>query len=271
MLSNRLALHTWTLDTTPLAETLRIAKRTGWDAVELRRIDFTRAFNAGNAAKDVLDLARGSGLPVAAVGVESGWMFAEGAERRRLLQVFAESCQWAAALQCETVMSPVDRGRGSLDRAAASIREIGDVAAKHGVQVALEFNSQAEQLNALDRVREALALAGHPHCGLLLDTYHLQRSGGDARALEDIAPEEIIYFQYSDVPRRGLQPGMALDRLPPGQGSVPFREIFRVLGSKGYRGYLSYEAPNPSAWSRNPEDVAREALQATRALLPETR
>ncbi|PYM05159.1 MAG: hypothetical protein DMD82_12015 [Candidatus Rokuibacteriota bacterium] len=59
MPSNRLALHTWTLDTTPLAETLRIAKRTGWDAVELRRIDFTRAFDAGSAAKDVLDLARG--------------------------------------------------------------------------------------------------------------------------------------------------------------------------------------------------------------------
>lgn len=271
MASNRLALHTWSLDTTPLAEILRVAQGTGWDAVELRRIDFTRAFNGGKTARDVVDLVRGSGLPVAAVGVESGWMFADGAEQRRLLQVFAESCQWAAALRCETVMSPVDRGRGSLDRGAASIREVGDVAAKHGVRVALEFNSQAEQFNTLGRLREALALAGHPHCGLLLDTYHLQRSGGDARALEDVAPEEIVYFQYSDVPRSGLEPGMVLDRLPPGQGSVPFREILRLLGSKGYRGYLSYEAPNPSAWARNPEEVAREALEATRALLAETR
>src|SRR5574341_2515203 len=32
-----LALHTWTLDTTPLTEVLRIARATGWDAVELRR------------------------------------------------------------------------------------------------------------------------------------------------------------------------------------------------------------------------------------------
>ena len=42
-----LALHTWTLDTTPLADALRIAKRTGWNAVELRRIDFDRARDAG--------------------------------------------------------------------------------------------------------------------------------------------------------------------------------------------------------------------------------
>jgi len=37
-----LALHTWTLDTTPLTDVLRLARRVGWDGVELRRIDFTR-------------------------------------------------------------------------------------------------------------------------------------------------------------------------------------------------------------------------------------
>ena len=40
---NPLALHTWTLDSTPLPEALAVAKRTGWEAVELRRIDFLRA------------------------------------------------------------------------------------------------------------------------------------------------------------------------------------------------------------------------------------
>jgi sugar phosphate isomerase/epimerase len=58
------------------------------------------------------------------------------------------------------------------------------------------------------------------------------------------------------------------DRLQPGQGIVPFAEIFKVLEEKAYPGYLSYEAPNPSAWAREPADVAREALLATRALLP---
>ncbi|MBI2116148.1 MAG: sugar phosphate isomerase/epimerase [candidate division NC10 bacterium] len=268
MTRNGLALHTWTLDTTPLADVLRIARRTGWNAIELRRVDFLRAFEAGQSAAEVLDLVRASGLPVACVGVESGWMFAEGTERRRLLQAFAESCGWAAALQCATVMSPVDRGRGDARRAASSIREVGDIAAKHGVRLALEFNSVAEQFNCLEVLRGVLARAGHPHCGLLLDTYHFCRSGGDPRALEDLAPQEIAYFQYSDVPKNGLQPGKTLDRLPPGQGAVPFPEIFRVLTEKRYGGYLSYEAPNPSAWARDPEAVVREALLATRALLP---
>ena len=262
-----LALHTWTLDTTPLTDVLRIAIGTSWDAIELRRIDFARAAEKGQSAVEVLDLVGKSGLLLACVGVEMGWMFAKEAERKRLLQAFAESCHWAAQLGCTTVMSPVDRGCGEPTQAIASICEVGDIAAKHGVRLALEFNSQAEQINTLGRVREVVTRAGHPHCGLLVDSYHLQRSGNDPGVLCQLSPGEIAYVQYSDVPLDGLKPGMITDRLPPGEGTVPFVEFFQRLGEQGYRGYLSYEAPNPSAWARNPEEVAREALLATRKLL----
>ncbi|HYU19476.1 MAG TPA: sugar phosphate isomerase/epimerase family protein [Chloroflexota bacterium] len=262
-----LALHTWTLDSTPLSQVLQVARRTGWQAVELRRVDFIRAFEAGRSAEDVLELVQGSGLPVACVGVQYGWMFAKAEERRQLLEAFADSCRWAAALNCQTVMSPVDRGQGDFRRAVASVREVGDLAAEHGVRLALEFNSQSEQINTLDRVREVLSAARHPQCGLLLDAYHLQRSGGLDSAT-DVRSEEIVYVQYSDVPSGVLERGVVLNRLPPGRGIVPFREFFGLLDDKRYEGYLSYEAPNPAAWERDPEEVAREALAATRSLLP---
>ena len=263
-----LALHTWTLDTTPLTDVLRIARRVGWEGIELRRLDFTRAAETGQRAEDVRELVKASGLSVACVGVEFGWMWAEGDERRRLLGVFDEQCARAAALGGTTVMSPVDKGRGDTGRAAASVREVGDIAAAHGVKLALEFNSQAEQLNTLANIRELLAKAAHPRCGLLLDTYHLWRSGATIHDVEDVALGEIAYVQFSDVPRSGLEPGKATDRLPPGRGVVPFTEFFALLAAKGYRGFMSYEAPNPAAWARPAEDVAREALEATRARLP---
>ena len=247
----RLSLHTWTLDTTPLPEALAVIKKTGWDAVELRRLDFERAAKAGQSAEQVLTLVRASGLPVACVGVELGGLAGLG-----------------RALGCVTIMSPVDRGRGDAADAARSIREVGDIAREHGVRLAVEFNSQCEQLNALGPMREVMARAGHPQTGLLLDTYHLGRTGASPREIADVRPEEIAYVQYSDVPRTGLEPGKALDRLPPGQGSVPFREFFAAFARQGYTGYASYEAPNPAAWKRPAEDVAREALAATRAVMP---
>jgi 2-keto-myo-inositol isomerase len=265
-MSAQLALHTWTLDSTPLADALRAAREAGWSAVELRRLDFARALEAGESADDVINLVRASGLPVACVGVELGWMWAEGAERRRLLQVFAEQCARAAVLGCTTVMSPVDRGEGSVAQAAASVREVGDLAAAAHVRLAVEFNSQAAQLNALGRMREVMDRAAHPACGLLLDTYHLHRSGSTVRDLEDVTPSEIAYVQYSDVPA-GAAPGQIMPRLAPGLGVVPFREWFRAFTAKGYPGHLSYEAPDPAAWARPAVDVARDALVATRAVL----
>lgn len=263
----RLALHTWTLDTTPLTEVLRVVRATGWDGIELRRIDFNRAKEAGRSPAEVIAEVKASGLPVACVGVELGWMFATGDEKKRLLGVFAESCRWAVELGCRTVMSPVDRGRGPVAEAADSARAVGDIAGAAGVRLALEANSQCEQYNTLDRVREVVAKAGHPSVGVLVDFYHLGRNGAPPSSLAGLAPDEIAYVQFSDVPKTGTEPGKALDRLPPGQGGVPFREMFAAILGKGYAGYMSYEAPNPAAWARPAEEVAREALAATRAVL----
>jgi sugar phosphate isomerase/epimerase len=263
----RLALHTWTLDTTPLDQVLAIAHRTGWDAVELRRVDFVRAAEAGRSEADVFAAVRAAGMPIACVGMQPGWMFADGDERTRLLAVVDEACRRAATLGAGLVMSPVDAVAGPVARAADSVREVGDIAGARGVRLAIEFNSQAAQLNTLARVREVVSRAAHPACGLLLDTYHLGRSGARPRDVEDVRPEEIFYVQFSDVPPT-VEPGKALDRLPPGRGTVPFREMFAAFAARGYRGPMSYEAPNPAAWARDPAEVAREALAATRAVMP---
>ncbi|HXH81364.1 MAG TPA: hypothetical protein VNN07_00380, partial [Candidatus Tectomicrobia bacterium] len=58
----RLALHTWTLDTTPLERALAVARATGWDGVELRRLDFVRAAEAGGDPERVTAAVRASGL-----------------------------------------------------------------------------------------------------------------------------------------------------------------------------------------------------------------
>src|SRR5260370_29546424 len=108
----RLSLHTWTLDTTPLPEALAVIKKTGWDAVELRRLDFERAAQAGQSAEQVLTLVRASGLPVACVGVELGWLWAIGEERARLLRVVPRQAAPAKTLGGAPISGPAARGPG---------------------------------------------------------------------------------------------------------------------------------------------------------------
>lgn len=267
-LSNRLALHTWSLDTTSLAGTLHAARDGGWNAVELRRVDFTRCFEAGMTNDQVLGLVRESGLHVATLGTEYGLIFGKGDESRRLFGVLEETCRNAVALGCTTIMIAPGQNSGTVREAAANFRAAGEVVAAHGLRIALEFNSVHDVIKDLEVGREVVALANHPACGLLLDAYHMERSGSGGRGFDDMTREEIFAFQYSDVPHgpppAGIRP---TDRLLPGLGRVRWKEVFGLLAEKGYDGFISYEAPNPEYWARPAAEVAREAAAATRRLL----
>ena len=267
-MQDRLAMHTWTLDTTPLADALRAIRNAGWNGVELRRVDFTRCHDAGMSNGQVLDLVRASGLKVASVGCEYGVLFSKGDERRRLLKVLEESCSSAVALGCDTIMTATGPGEGTVRDAAAGLREAADIVQGHGLRLAYEFSAAHEWLNRLEVAREILALVGHPSCGLLIDAYHFERSGAGGRGFENVPAKEIFAFQYSDVPDTPLAGGSRpADRLVPGRGRVRWKEVFGLLAEKNYQGWLSYEAPNPATWARPAEEAAREAVVATRALL----
>lgn len=264
----RLALHTWTVDTTDLPTALEAAKQAGYAAMELRWTDFKRCFDKGLTNEQVLDIIRASGMPVGVLGVEYGWIFATGSESDRLWSVFRQSCENAVALGCDMIMSAPGPLTGTVPQAIGNLKIAGDVAAEFGLRLALEFNSQHDVINCLAVQQEIVSGAGKPNCGLLLDAYHLARSGAPGRSFEAVDGRDIFVFQYSDLspnPVTGVK--RPTDRLVPGQGTIQWTEVFGLLAEKKYTGYLSYEAPNPVLWERSPFDVAAEGVRETRKLL----
>ena len=265
----RLALHTWTVDTTDLPTAFAAAKRAGYDAMELRWIDFKRCFDKGMSNRQVLDIVRAGGVPVGILGVEYGWIFATGEESRRLWGVFRQSCENAVALGCDMIMSAPGPLSGTVREATANMKRAGDLAAEFGLRLALEFNSQHDVINCLDVQREIVKGADRPNCGMLLDAYHLARSGAPGRGFEAVEKQDIFVFQYSDVPERPVTGGEA--GRPTGWrragGTVRWNDVLGLLAEKGYSGYLSYEAPNPALWERSPFEVAAEGVAETRKLL----
>jgi sugar phosphate isomerase/epimerase len=265
----RLALHTWTVDTTPLDEALAAARAAGFDAVELRRLDFNRCFEAGMENGEVLDLIRAAEIPICTLGCEYGWLFATGKESARLFDVLEETCENAVALDCPLIMCAPGQNVGPQRDAIENLKRGADICGKYGLKLAIEFNSQHDVINSITALRDILNGAGRPNAGMLLDAYHLERSGAGGRGFADVSPDEIAAFQYSDAPPGPVMAGVKrpTDRLPPGQGIVRWIEVLQLLAEKGYDGHLSYEAPNPAQWAREPLDVAREAVTATRALI----
>ena len=265
----RLALHTWTLDTTPLDAALDAAREGGFDAVELRRTDFKRCYEKGLSNDAVLDVVRAARIPVCTLGCEYGWLFATGDESTRLFDDLEVTCDNAVALDCPLIMCAPGQNVGPKSTAIENLKRGADICSKRGLRLAIEFNSQHTVLNSIAALREILDGAGRKNAGMLLDAYHMERSGAGGRGFEGVAPTEIAAFQYSDAPAAPVAAGVKrpTDRLPPGQGVVRWLEVFALLKEKGFDGHLSYEAPNPAQWERPPLQVCREAVTATRALI----
>ena len=256
--------HTWTLDTTPPSP--RSAPRARPAGLPSSSGGSTSRAPPRPASppRPCSNWCAGAARPC--VGGQLGWMFSDGAEQRRLLDAVAESCRWARALGAPVAMSPADLGTGDLGHAAAGVRELGDRAAEAGVRLALEPPSQAAQLNSVERVRELLARADHPACGLLLDAYHLHRGrwppcGRGPRSERDrVRP---VQRRARVRARAGSGPRPATAR--PGHRPVP--RILPAARRQGLRGALLLRGAEPAAWARDPETVAREALAATQAVL----
>lgn len=269
ILHNRIALHTWTLDTTPLADALRIAREVGYNGVELRHIDFLRGQKAGMSEQAMVELVRAANIKVAVIGAESGVLFETGDELKRKLDSLRYVSEKARQLDCDVIMvAPGQNAPGGMPLAKQNLKTCAEVCAEYGLKIAVEFNSRHPVIRTVADGMELIDAVNLKNCGLLLDTYHLHCSGGTADSFKQVPVDRIITFQFSDAP-----PGppsdtrQPVDRLPPGKGVAPFVEIFKNLMAMGYQGYMSYEAPNPAQWNRPPDVVAREGVELVRALL----
>jgi hydroxypyruvate isomerase len=73
-----------------------------------------------------------------------------------------------------------------------------------------------------------------PSCKILYDLYHMQRNEGNLISNMDMCWEEIAYIQIGDNP----------GRKEPGTGEINFKNIFKHIHDKGYRGVMGMEHGN---------------------------
>ena len=122
----------------------------------------------------------------------------------------------------------------------------------YGICFFLARMTRKSSLRAIEHLQRATRLAAQRDAQVVELCQDLDRAlkiGGPGR----------FTGQYSDVPVSGLEPGKALDRLPPGKGQRAVQGDLPRDRGQGLCMPFSYEAPNPSAWARPAEDVSAEA------------
>ena len=146
----------------------------------------------------------------------------------------------------------------SLDNAAKYYREALEMGEKAGVQPLLELWGTHPLLGPLSRGIYVTVAAGRPDASLLLDVFHLYKSGTAFTALKQINGASLHLMHLNDYPQAAdsstLNDG---SRIYPGDGVAPLRQILRDLRDNGFRGYLSLELFNKGTGPGAPTRISR--------------
>ncbi len=117
-----------------------------------------------------------------------------------------------------------------------ALRIAADILAPHGLVMVLEALSDNPDLflRHTDQTAMICKAVNSPACKFLFDMYHMQRNEGDIINNLNKTWDEIGYLQIGDNP----------GRKEPGTGEMNYKNIFKHIYDKGYKGILGMEHGN---------------------------
>ncbi|MCW3110838.1 MAG: xylose isomerase [Segetibacter sp.] len=117
-----------------------------------------------------------------------------------------------------------------------ALRKGADILEKENIIMVLEPLSDTPNLflRFSDQTYMICKAVNSPSCKILFDMYHMQKNEGNIITNMDKAWDEIGYFQIGDNP----------GRKEPTTGEMNYKNIFKHIHAKGYRGVLGMEHGN---------------------------
>lgn len=158
--------------------------------------------------------------------------------------------------------------REIIEESVESLRQLSKIALDYDVALAFEFIGREDSsVNNLATCWDIVKTGDLENVGLVFDTFHFYLGGSSLKSLQKVDPEKIFMFHINDsedLPRNELQDK---NRLLPGKGIIPLREIAKGLQGIGYNKMVSVELFRPEYWRWDPEKLVKEARQTTMAVL----
>jgi sugar phosphate isomerase/epimerase len=250
---NQLVLAPTTVPNAAPLDYLDAAIAAGWDAVGLRlhrspNLPYHPVLGDAQLIREMQSRLADARMPVHDI-------FTFYLQAANDFEAFARSLELGAAFGARYAL--VQGDDPDWTRLADTYARFCDLAASFGITVVIEFNP-ARPLATLQQASRTIAAAGRTNAAICVDPLHLARSGSVPSDLHGIDAGLLPYVQFSDGK---LNP---LERLLPGEGSLPLREFLAALPAGTP---LSVEVPIPHRSHATTADWVNLVLDRTRTYL----
>ncbi|WIG61450.1 MAG: hypothetical protein OJF49_004198 [Ktedonobacterales bacterium] len=234
----RISFSTGTFYHRNLGYILALARDAGYDGVELSP---GHDYMFGGA-KRVARIVRDAGVPVLSVHPPfvrfPGWP-------RSVVKKWLYIAELARAVDAGVIVAHtphlLDERWRRARRYTLGIQRALEIGAGGAFCIGLEtsqYNKRPERY-LLDDVATLVRFATERGCGVTFDTCHSGANGEDILATYELLRPALVNIHLSDA--RWEPDGLVRTHVPPGEGSLPLRELLGRLTHDGYDGLITLE------------------------------
>jgi sugar phosphate isomerase/epimerase len=244
------------------------ASKAGFHAIEPWITELDHYTSGGGTLKDLGKRIADAGLTVEDAIAFNSFLDDDDARRAASMEKLKVDMDKVAQIGGKRIAAPPGNNRAavSLDNVAKYYREALEMGEKVGVQPLLELWGTHPVLGPLSHGIYATVATGRADASLLLDVFHLYKSGTPFTSLRQINGASLHVIHLNDYPQAAdsstLNDG---NRIYPGDGVAPLGQILRNLRDNGFRGHLSLELFNRDYWAKSADENLKTAMEKIRA------
>ena len=246
---------------------LAAAAKAGFRSIELFENDLT--FFPGSA-REARRIATDLGLEIVALQPLRDFEGVPAARRQRNLDRAARKLdltrELGAPLLC-LCSSVAEDSSGEIERIAADLAELADMARQRGLRIGYEALSWGRSVKDWTLAWEIVEKADRENLGIVLDSFHIRVRGAEFAPLAKLPGDRIALVQVADSPALQMDP-MSLSRhyrCYPGQGDYPIVDYLDAVARTGYRGPISLEIFNEQFRGASASSIALDGMRALRS------
>lgn len=253
-----------------ITDLIDIAAKAGYGGIEPWIQELEAYTRPGGSLKDLKKRIADAGLVVPSAIGFAVWVADDADARKKGLEQAKRDMDLVQQVGGTKIAAPpvgaTNQVGLSLTAAAERYQALFDLGQKMGVTPQVEVWGHSKSLNRLGETWLVAAECGRAGGCVLPDVYHLFKGGSDFAGLKLLSASAIGIFHVNDYPASKARTIIVdADRVYPGDGVAPLKDVFRTLTVIGYKGFLSVELFNRDYWAQEPNLVAKTALDKLKA------
>jgi len=256
----------------PIVEQVAIAKKAGYDSMEIWLRDVDKYIKEGGQLTELRKRIDDAGLTIESAIAFANWIVDDDQKRAQALLQAKREMETVVSLGGKRIAAPPAGAtkdvKIDLDRAAERYRALLELGASVGCVPQIEVWGFSENLSKLSEVLYVAAASQHADACVLPDVYHLYKGGSSFADLPLLSGKKIHVFHINDYPSIPREKITDADRVYPGDGIAPVKQVLQSVMESGFRGVLSLELFNRSYWAQDPNVVAATGLAKMKACVP---